>query len=94
MKQRFFITAAIASAVRGQVASSALSGAAWDSGGGLVQHGAAGYIQDDWRVSSPGAGNVVLDLAVWRNFRLTESLAMQIRVESFNFPHSPGLWRS
>ena len=37
----------------------------------------------------PGPGNVVLDVALLRGFRLTESLTMELRVESFNFPNHP-----
>ena len=37
----------------------------------------------------PGPGNVVLDVALLRGFKLTESLAMELRVESFNFPNHP-----
>lgn len=37
----------------------------------------------------PGPGNVVLDVAVMRRFRLTEHASMQWRAESFNFPNHP-----
>jgi hypothetical protein len=37
----------------------------------------------------PGPGNVVLDAAVMRRFRLTEGATMQWRVEGFNFPNHP-----
>ncbi len=37
----------------------------------------------------PGPGNVVLDLALMRSFRLSEAVRMQVRGEAFNLPNHP-----